>query len=105
MVDEVKEKIRRHYDNVINKPPSPSTINMDDDDITIVTLDLDSPEVTGPITTTELLAALSTSKLSTSSGIDGIPVIALRIEEFEDDIPYFINQSSKMLDSEYNISS
>ena len=51
-----------------------------------VTPDFDPPKVTGPITTAELLAALSTSKLSSSSGPDGIPAIALRIEEFEDDI-------------------
>ena len=48
----------------------------------------------------ELRANLS--KLSSSSGPEGIPVIALRIEKFEDDIPNTINQSSKMVDSEYN---
>ena len=77
----------------------------DDDDVITVTPDLDPKKVTGPFTTAELQAALSTSKLSSSSGPGGIPVIALRIEEFEDDILNTINQSSKMVDSEYNIPS
>ena len=59
----------------------------------------------GPITTTELRAALSTSKLFSSSGPDGNQVIDLWVEEFEDDILNTTNQSSKMVDSEYNIQS
>ena len=51
----------------------------------------------------ELRAALSTSKLPSSSGPDGIPVIALRINEFEDDMLDTIIQSSNMVDPEYNI--
>ena len=103
-IDQVKEKPQRHYANVLNMPPHPLPIN-DDDDVITVTPDLDPSKVTGPITTAELLAALSTSKLSSSSGPDSIPVIALRIEEFEDNIPNTINQSSKMVDSEHNIPS
>ena len=79
--------------------------NNDDDDVITVTPDLDPSKVTGPITTAERRVALSTSILSSSSGPDGIPVIAQRIEEFEDDILNTINQSSKMVDSEYNIPS
>ena len=45
------------------------------------------------------------SKQSSSSGPDVLPVIALRIEEFEDDYLNTINQSSKMVDWEYNIPS
>ena len=101
---QLKEKLQQHYANVLNRPPPPLLIN-DDDDVITVTPDLDASKVTGPITTAELQAALSTSKLSSSSGPDGIPVIALRIEEFEDDIVDYINQSSKMVDSEYNIPS
>ena len=77
----------------------------DDDDVITVSPDLDPSKVTGPITTAELQAALSTSKLSSSSDPDGIPVIALWIEELEDDILNTINQSSKTVDSEYNIPS
>ena len=102
LIDQVKEKLRQHYGNVLNRPPPPSQIN-DDDDVITVSPDLDPSKVTGPITTAELRAALSTSKLSSSSGPDGTPVIALRIKEFEDDILNTINQSSKMVDSEYNI--
>ena len=80
-------------------------INDDDDDVITVTPDLDPSIVTVPITTAELQAALSTSKLSSSSGHDGIPVIALRIEEFEDNIRNTINQSLKMVGSEYRIPS
>ena len=103
-IDQVKEKLRQHYANVLNRPPPPLPIN-DDDDVITVTLDLDPSKVTCPITTAELQAALSTSKLSSSSGPDGIPVIALMIKEFEDDILNTINQSSKMVDSEYSIPS
>ena len=98
-MDQVKEKLRKHYANVLNRPPPPSPIN---DDVVTVSPDLDPSKVTGPITTSELPAALSTSKLSSSSDPDGIPVIALRIE---DDILNTINQSSKMVVSEYNIPS
>ena len=102
--DQVKITLRRHYANVLNRPPPPLPIN-DDDEVITVSPDLDPLKVTGPITTAELRAALSTSKLSSSSGPDSIPVIALRIEEFEDDILNTINQSSKMVNSEYNIPS
>ena len=78
-IDQVKEKLRQHYVNVLNRPPPPSPIN-DDDEVITVTLDLDPSKVTVPITTAELRAALSTSKLSSSSGPHGIPVIALRFE-------------------------
>ena len=101
-IDQAREKRRQHYANVLNRPPPPSPIN-DDDDVITVSSDLDPSKVTGPITTAELRAALSTSKRSSSSGHDGIPVIALRIEEFEDDILDAINQSSKTVVSEYNI--
>ena len=77
-IDQVKEKLRHHYVYFRNRPHHPSPIN-DDDDVVTVSPDLDPPEVTGPITTAELRAALSTSKLSSSYGPDGIPVIALRI--------------------------
>ena len=100
-IDQVKEKLRQHYANVLNRPSHPLPINDDDDGIT-VSPDLDPSKVTGPITTAELRTALSTSKLLSSSGHDGIPVLALRIEE---DILDTINQSSKMVDSEYNIPS
>ena len=100
-IDQVKEKLRQHYANVLNRPPPPLPIN-DDDDVILVTPDFDPSKITDPITTAELRAALSISKLSSSSGPDGVPVIALRIEEFEDDILNTINQSSKMVDSEYN---
>ena len=103
-IDQVKENLQQHYANVLNRPPPPLPINDDDDGIT-VTPDLDPSKVTGPITTAELQAALSTSKLSSSSGPDGIPVIALQIKEFKDDILNTINQSSKMVDTEYNIQS
>ena len=101
-IDQVKEKHHQHYANVVNRPPPPLPIK-DDDDVITFTPDLDPSNVTGPITAAELQAALSTSKQSYSSGPDGIPVIALRIEEFEDDILNKIYQSSKMVDSEYNI--
>ena len=103
-IDQVKEKLQQHYANFLNRPRPPLPIN-DDDDVITVTPDLDPSRVTGPITTAELQAALSTSKLSSSSGPDGIPVIALRINEFKDDILNTINQSSKMVDSECNIPS
>ena len=99
-IDQVKEKPRQHYANVLNRPPPPSPIS---DDIATVSSDLDPPEVTGPITITEFRDALSTSKLSSSSGHDVIPVIAPQIKKFEDDIPDSIDQSSKMVDSKYNI--
>ena len=95
-IDQVKEKLRQHHAYVLNRPPPPSPINDDDHDVITVSPDLDPLKVTGPITTAELRAALSTSKLSSSSGPDGIPVIALRIEEFEDDILNTISQSSMM---------
>ena len=95
-IDQVNEKHHQHYANVLNRTPPPSPIN-DNDDVITVTPDLDPSNVTGHITTAELQAALSTSKLSSSSGPDGIPVIALRIE---DDILYTINQSSKIFGSE-----
>ena len=102
-IDQVKEKLRLHYANALNRPPPPSPFNDDDDDVITVSPDFDLSKVTGPITTAELRADLSTSKLSYSSGPDGIPVIALWIEEFKDDILSTINQSSMMVDSEYNI--
>ena len=74
----------------------------DDDDVATVSPDLDRPGVTSPITTAELRATLSTSILFFSYGHDGIPVIALRVE---DDILDSNNQSSKIVDSEYNIPS
>ena len=80
-IDEAKEKLQQHNANVVNRPHPPSPIN-DDDDVVTVSPDLDPPEVTGPIMTAELRAALPTSKLSSSSGPDGIPVIALQIEVF-----------------------
>ena len=91
-IDQVKKKVRQHYANVLNRPPPPSPINDDDDAIT-VSPDLDSSKVTGPITTVELRATLSTANLSSSYGSDGIPTIALWIKEFEDDILNTINQS------------
>ena len=100
-IDQIKEKPQQHYANVLSRRPPPLPIS-DDDDVITVTPDLDSSNVTGPIITTELRAALSTSKLSSSSGTDGIPVITLRIK---DNILNTINQSSKMVDSEYNIPS
>ena len=103
-IDQVKEKLPQHHANVLKRPPPPSPIN-DDGDVITVSPDLDPSNVTGPITSAELRAAQSTSKLSYSSGPDGIPVNALQVEEFEDDILYTINQSSKMIDSEYNIPS
>ena len=103
-IDEVKARIRQHYANVPSRPPPPSLINDDDDVITVLT-DLDPPEVPGAMTTAVLRAALLASKPSSSSSPDGIPVIALWIEEFEDDNQDSINQSSKMVDSEYNIPS
>ena len=90
LIDQAKEKLRQHYANALNRPPPPSPIN-DDDDVATVSPFLDPPEFTSPITTAELRAAKYTSKLSSSSGPDGIPVIALWIEEFEDDIPDTIN--------------
>ena len=58
LIDEVKEKLRQHYANVLNRPPPPSPIN-DDDDVVTVSPDLDPSRVTGPITTAELRSALS----------------------------------------------
>ena len=104
LIDQVKEMLRQNYANILNRPPPPSPI-IDDDDVITVSPDVDPSKVIGPITTAELPAALFTSKLSSSSGPDGIPVIALRIEEFKDDILNIINQSSKMVDSECNIPS
>ena len=101
-IDEAIDNRRQHYVNVLNRLPPPSPIN-DNDDVITVSPVLDSPEVTGTITTAELRAALTTYKLPSSSGPDGIPAIALRIEVFEDHILNTINQSSKMIDSEYNI--
>ena len=75
-IDQVKEMLRQYYANVFNRPPPPSPINGGDDVIT-VSPDLDRSKVSGPITTAELRAALSTSRLSSSSGPDGIPVITL----------------------------
>ena len=66
---------------------------------------MDPSKFTGHITTAELQDALSTSKLSSSSGPDGNQVIALRIKDFKDDILDYINQLSKMVDSEFNITS
>ena len=86
-IDEVNETLQRHY---ANRPP-PFSPKIDDDYVATVSPELDLPEVTGPITTSELRAALFISKLSSSS--DGFPVIALRIEEFEDYILDSINQS------------
>ena len=73
--------------------------------VAAVSPDFGPPNVTGPITTAELRAALSTFRLFSSSGPDGIPVTVLLIEQFEDDILDSINQSSKVVDSEYNIPS
>ena len=56
-IDQVKEKLQQHYANVLNIPPPPLPIN---DDVITVTPDLDPSKVTGPITTAELQAALST---------------------------------------------
>ena len=67
-IDQVEEKLQQHYANVLNRPPPPLPINDDDDDVITVTSDLDPSRVTGSITTAELRAALSTSKLSSSSG-------------------------------------
>ena len=53
LIDQVKEKLRQHYDNVLSRPPPPLPIN-DDDDVAIVSPDLDASKVTGPITTAEL---------------------------------------------------
>ena len=103
-IDQVREELRKHYANVLNRPLPPSPVN-DDDDVITVSPDLDPSKVTGPITNAELQAAMSKSRLSSSSGPDGIPVIAMWIEEFEDDILITINQSSKMNESEYNIPS
>ena len=103
-IDQVKEKLRQHYANVLNRPPPPSPIN-DDDDVITVTPELDPSKVTGPITTAELRVDLSTSRLPSSSGPDCIPVIALRIEELEEDILNTINQSPKIVVSDYNIPS
>ena len=52
-IDQVKQNLRPHYANVLNRPPPPSPIN-DDDDVITVTPDLDPSKVTGPITTAEL---------------------------------------------------
>ena len=85
--------LQQHYANVLKRPPPPPPIN-DYDDFATVSPDLKTPEVTGLNSTAGLRAALSTSKQSSSSGTDGIPVIALRIEEFVDDILNTINKSS-----------
>ena len=97
-------KLRQHYANVLNRPPPSSPIN-DDDDVVSTSTDLSPSNGTGPITTASFQAALSTSTLPYSSGPDGIPVIALRIEEFEDEIPNTIYFSSMMGYSDYNIPS
>ena len=96
-INKVTITLLRHYANVLSRSHLPSLIN-DNDDVATVSYDLDPSEITGLITTVEGRAALSTSILFSSSGPDGIPVIALRIEEFEDDVLYSINQSSKMVD-------
>ena len=96
--------LRQHYANVLNRPPPPLP-NIDDDDVITVTPDIEPSKVTFPITTAELQAALSTSKLSSSSVRDVILVIALLIEECEDGILKTINRSSKMVDSAYNFPS
>ena len=54
--DQVKEKVRQHYVNVLNRPPPPSQIN-DDDDVITVSPDLNTLRVAGHITTAELRAA------------------------------------------------
>ena len=94
-IDQAKQTLRQHYANVLNRPPPPLPIN-DDDNVITVSPDLAPSNITGSITTAELRASLSTTKLFFSSDLDGIPVIAPRIEEFEDDILNTINQSSKM---------
>ena len=48
-IDQVKEKLRQHYANALNRPPPASPIN--DDDVITVSTDLDPSKVTGPITT------------------------------------------------------
>ena len=83
-------------------PPSPIIY---DDDFATYSPDLDHSEVTGPITTAELRAALSTTKQSSSYGHNCNTFIALQIKEFEDGILDTINQSWKMVNTEYNISS
>ena len=35
-IDQVKEELQQHYDNVLNRPPPPSPINDDDDDVITV---------------------------------------------------------------------
>ena len=59
-IDQAKEKPRKRYANVLNRPLPPLPIN-DDDDVITVTPGLDPSKVTGPITTVQLQAALSTS--------------------------------------------
>ena len=86
LIDKVKETLQQHYANFLNRPPPPSQINDDDDDVITVSPDLDPPEV---ITTAELRATMSTSKLLMALTV--IPVIALRIEVFKDDILNTIN--------------
>ena len=61
LIDQVKEKLWQHYSNVLNRPLPPSPINVDD--VATVSPDLNPPNVTSPIATARLRAALSTSKL------------------------------------------
>ena len=71
--------------------PSPPTPINDYDEVFTISPLLDPPDVICQITAADLLPALSTSKLSSSSGHEDISVIVLRNEEFEDDILYTIN--------------
>ena len=47
-IDQVKEKLRQHYANVLSIPPPPSPIK-DDNNVITVSPDLDPSKVTGPI--------------------------------------------------------
>ena len=88
----MKEKLSQYYSNVLSRPPPPSSTN-DDDDVVTVSSDMDTPMVTGQNTTAVLRAALTTSKLYSSTGAEGILVIVLQINEFENDILDTISQS------------
>ena len=103
-IDEVKETLRRHYANVLKRPHHPSSIN-DNVDVATVSPDLDPLKSPVPSRLTSFELPCLHPNFFLSSGFDGIPVIALRIEMFESDILDSINQSSKMVDTECNIPS